>query len=241
MLRICVIISIVCLLSAQEVKWRWISPVHTDGMFLDADFYDAQNGFAVDFEGGQILQTTDGGQTWKVSWPLPPNNPGYYLLRGVSYPAIDTAYAVGWWGGTDWQGAQGYVICKTTNRGQTWILSRVADAYRGLNDVYFVNSRTGYAVGRSYILIRQSFLKLQMRVYWQTQNSGLYGDLWSVYFVNENNGYAVGDTILKTTNGGTTWTKLSYIPIGTLRAVQFPVDQNTGYACGFIMLTIVQE
>ena len=234
MLRTCVIISILCLLSAQEVKWRWISPVPTDGMFLDVDFYDAQNGFAVDFEGGQILQTTDGGQTWKVSWPLPPTNPGYYRLMAISYPAIDTAYAVGWWGGTDWQGSRGYVMCKTTNRGQTWILSRVEDSFRGLNDVCFVNSRTGYAVGRCYSNNPAIILKTtNAGETWQTQNSGLYGDLWSVYFVNENIGYAVGDTILKTTNGGTTWIRLSYIPAGTLRAVQFPVDQNTGYACGY--------
>ncbi len=233
MLRTFAIIGIVCLLSAQEVKWRWISPVPADGMFLDVDFYDAQNGFAVDFEGGQILQTTDGGQTWKVSWPLPPNNPGYYRLMGVSYPAIDTAYAVGWWGG-DWQANRGYVICRTTNRGQTWILSSVLDDYRGLRDVFFVNSRTGYAVGGSYNTNPAIILKTtNAGGTWQTQNSGLYDKLWSVYFVNENIGYAVGDSILKTTNGGTTWTRLSYIPIGTLLAVQFPVDQNTGYACGY--------
>ncbi|MEO0095194.1 MAG: YCF48-related protein [candidate division WOR-3 bacterium] len=230
--------SLILLSNSQELKWRWINPLPADGMFVDVDFFDEQNGFAVDFEGGLILKTTNGGQTWSVSWALPPENPGYYRLMGISYPALDTAYAVGWWGGNDWQGSYGYVICRTTDRGQTWTLTKWNDTFRGLNDVYFVNSRTGYAVGRCDLAVNSNPAIIVKTTNggqnWVVQNSGMMGDLWGVCFVNEQTGYAVGDTILKTTNGGSTWVKLNYaVQGGPLRGVHFPVDANTGYACGF--------
>ncbi len=45
---------------------------------------------------------------------------------------------------------------------------------------------------------------------WDVQKSGVNDDLWGVSFVNRQVGYAVGEanTLLKTTDGGNTWTAL---------------------------------
>jgi photosystem II stability/assembly factor-like uncharacterized protein len=55
----------------------------------------------------------------------------------------------------------------------------------------------------------------------------------SVYFVNNNIGYIAGNfgTILKTSDGGNTWTVLSSGITQDLRSIYF-TDVNTGYIVG---------
>lgn len=57
--------------------------------------------------------------------------------------------------------------------------------------------------------------------------------LLSVAFVDANTGWAVGvaGTILKTTDGGTTWTRQTSGVLNWLQAVTF-ADANTGWAVG---------
>jgi photosystem II stability/assembly factor-like uncharacterized protein len=69
---------------------------------------------------------------------------------------------------------------------------------------------------------------------WKWQNPLPQGNgLYSVYFTSVNTGYAVGlsGTILKTVDGGTTWTTYSSGPINWLTSVYF-TDANTGYIAG---------
>lgn len=62
----------------------------------------------------------------------------------------------------------------------------------------------------------------------------------SVYSIDANTGYAVGDfgTIIKTINGGTTWSVLLSGIIHCLWSVYFP-DGNTGNAVGEIILNTI--
>ena len=70
---------------------------------------------------------------------------------------------------------------------------------------------------------------------WFNQTSGTTRNLESVSLCNgnENTGYVAGwsGTILKTTNGGTTWVTQNAITTRGLRSVYF-VNVNTGYAVG---------
>ena len=68
---------------------------------------------------------------------------------------------------------------------------------------------------------------------WTRQNSGTKADLYGVYFLNQNQGYVVGDSgaFLRTSTGGTTWSKRSLGNI-TLRSVQF-IDSTRGYVAGY--------
>jgi photosystem II stability/assembly factor-like uncharacterized protein len=68
---------------------------------------------------------------------------------------------------------------------------------------------------------------------WTTLNSGTTEVLNTVYFTDENTGYAGGAgatnaTLLKTTDGGTTWTNLSINTINEIYSMSFGSD-NTGY------------
>ena len=68
---------------------------------------------------------------------------------------------------------------------------------------------------------------------WIQQPSPTTNLLRSVCFIDENTGFIVGEfgTILKTTNGGTTWTSISSGTGNTLYSVKFP-DATTGYIAG---------
>lgn len=104
-----------------------------------------------------------------------------------------------------------------------------------LNDVFFTDSNTGYAVGDSGIILKT----INAGESWSALSSGTNYDLNSIHFPALNIGYAVGDgyngsvsegIILKTIDGGTTWTP-TCIVIGNevfISDVFFP-DTVTGY------------
>jgi photosystem II stability/assembly factor-like uncharacterized protein len=69
---------------------------------------------------------------------------------------------------------------------------------------------------------------------WYWQNPLPQGNLlYSVFFTDSNNGYAAGElgTIIKTTDGGTTWTIYHSGRHSSLNSIFF-TDFNTGYAAG---------
>ena len=70
---------------------------------------------------------------------------------------------------------------------------------------------------------------------WTALTSGTTQNLKGVYFTDANTGYAVGgNAVIKTTNGGTSWTTLTTGVVGAVilyQAVRF-VDANTGYVVG---------
>jgi photosystem II stability/assembly factor-like uncharacterized protein len=125
-------------------------------------------------------------------------------------------------------------IVRTVNGGRNWTLQWLDTLRYDLNDVDFVDTLYGWAVGgrdltRELILLHTT----NGGTLWsaQTPPSGYF--LRAVCFVDRNNGWAVGDsgTILRTSNGGTTWLAQ---PSGTdarLRDVSF-VDPSHGVVVG---------
>jgi hypothetical protein len=79
-----------------------------------------------------------------------------------------------------------------------------------LSGVYFVNSDTGWVVGRAYPGIEELILKTtDGGDVWFRQDSGLGNQLFSVFFADDQHGWAAGEggTILATTNGGVTFVR----------------------------------
>ena len=76
--------------------------------------------------------------------------------------------------------------------------------------------------------------KFNVDSYWLVQNSGTNQALQSVFFMDDQIGYAAGDgilssTLLKTTNGGTTWTSLpNNITTGEVLGLYF-TEANAGW------------
>ncbi len=113
----------------------------------DITFADEKNGFAVGnfndigmyeyerdiYQGGMILRTTDGGETWVRK---------DYGIRGeelnaVSFPTSTTGFIVGH-----------ETIMATTDGGETWKFQNPGVAECELNSVHFTDAENGWAVGR---------------------------------------------------------------------------------------------
>ncbi|HAY33818.1 MAG TPA: hypothetical protein DCY06_06740 [Bacteroidetes bacterium] len=80
-------------------------------------------------------------------------------------------------------------------------------------------------------LILFSVLSSVLNAQWFPQNTGAVYSLRSVYFTDQTNGWVCGlETVLKTDNGGNSWTKINVN--GDFNSVYF-TDANTGWICGF--------
>ncbi|MDD5361191.1 MAG: YCF48-related protein [Ignavibacteria bacterium] len=116
-----------------------------------------------------------------------------------------------------------------------WIAQTV-NAAKSFNDVFFINSNTGWAVGDTALVFKTT----NGGINWVSQYVNRTGvKLFSVRFINPNTGFAAGspstgilvDTyFFKTTNGGMNW-NCTYSESGHIyfRSI-FPIDENIIYA-----------
>ena len=102
-----------------------------------------------------------------------------------------------------------------------------------LNDVFFVNDITGWAVGSNGTILKTSDGGLT----WSAQTSGTDQDLEVVHFIDENTGWVTGGGVtaeaapmLKTTDGGENWEALFYNFNAFFIRDIFFVDENVGWA-----------
>jgi len=122
----------------------------------------------------------------------------------------------------------GGTVLRTTNGGNTWI-NQTSGTTNTLLGVSFTDANNGTAVGNSGTILEQP-----MEGTTGAAVSGTADDLWGVSFTDTNNGTAVGfdfntvtGLILRTTNGGSTWTSQPSGAFSPLVGVSF-TDANTG-------------
>jgi photosystem II stability/assembly factor-like uncharacterized protein len=155
-----------------------------------------------------------------------------FFIRG-------TGFAIGGNGQTN-----GNVILKTIDGGANWRLYTIENKFYS---IYFIDKNTGYAVDYYGILKTIDGAVTWSRVF-SSKSTTEYNPIDyrynAIFFTNSTTGYCVGGfyseespimlpqgTILKTTDGGTTWSEQSNgVTLGLL-SVYF-VDENDGYAVG---------
>ncbi|MCG8329939.1 MAG: Omp28-related outer membrane protein [Chitinophagales bacterium] len=94
---------------------------------------------------------------------------------------------------------------------------------------------TNYKVYKFILLLIGSFLSFQLMAQWELQNSGVTDDLTCVSLVSPEIGYVGGayGLLLKTTDGGTTWTEItSNAFTGYVSDLRF-ISPDTGYVHGW--------
>lgn len=151
----------------------------------------------------------------------------------------ETGYAIGGNGQTN-----GNVILKTIDGGANWMLYATENQFYS---IYFTDKNTGYSVDYYGILKTIDGGVTWTRIF-SSKSTTEYNPIDyrynAIFFINSTTGYCVGGfyseespimlpqgTILKTTDGGTTWTEQSNgVALGLL-SVYF-VDENDGYAVG---------
>lgn len=182
-------------------------------------FTDANVGYIVG-SNGIILKTTNGGEKWAIQISGSTDE-----LNSVIFIDNDTGYIAGKLG----------TFLKTTNGGKKWDMQTTGYLH-SLNSVFFTDADNGFIVG-SYGLILKT---IDGGKFWTKAIYGINiphfpgkadGEIFSsVFFTDKNTGYTVGnDFILKTTNGGDTWTSEQTHNF-FLRSVFF--KDSSGYAVG---------
>lgn len=209
------------LLVSIAMQAQWIQQSSPTNANLHSVFFtDSLNGYV----GGQtcILKTTNGGTTWNLLDFTGPDSTrmdfGFYIglhfFNGSAGVAVGKSFL-----------DNGSFIIRTADGGTNWNTVHLAlNNGIQLNAATFSGSNDGFAVGTNGMILHST----DGGNSWFPQASGTNADLNDVFFTSATTGYAVGDTIiLKTTNGGVSWssTPTPYY----LTGVWF-TGPNTGFA-----------
>lgn len=169
---------------------------------------------------GKISKTTDGGATWVAQTTGAPNLSG---IEGIYFHNQNNGWAVG----TDG------LLLKTTDGGTTW-QKITTTATSTLRCIKFIDNNNGWAGGGT------SFLRtIDGGVTWTKING--FAEVRDIHFLDANTGF-VSETwgqdnlVLKTTNGGVTWSPTTTISTGPyyFHGAHF-TDVNTGFVVGRTM------
>ena len=182
---------------------------------FDVQFSDAVTAHAVG-SAGTILRTADAGETWTSV-----SSGTTRSLNGVWFAGPSDGVTVG-----------DNVVLWTNDGGTSWLPVSLPDGDLDLLDVVMMNPLSAIAVGE-IILERRTGVILSTTdggANWvQTEFPNLDG-VTGVAFTDRINGIALGErTLLRTSDGGRTWSMESSLP--GLRHVAF-ADSLTGVAFG---------
>jgi len=159
---------------------------------------DQMNGIVVG-TGGQIGQTSDGGNSWTTNSATGSN------FRDVLFISDQVGWAVA---GSNHHSA----IYHTDDGGETWARQQVdLDTLQSLHGINFTDANTGWAVGEDqwweydWVLLKTT----DCGETWTTVDPGIAETpfpLTKVQFVNDNEGWISGDgSLMHTTDGGDSW------------------------------------
>jgi photosystem II stability/assembly factor-like uncharacterized protein len=174
------------MVSADEgASWQR-RQVPTDARLRAVAFLDSRRGFVAG-DGGTLLATEDGAETWRQV-PVPTHE---------NLTSMHFAGEFGWVAG--WTG----VILHSADGGKTW-LRQQSGVQQGLESIYFADSQHGWAVGWLGVILRTDD---GGNTWERVKTPGALWSLNSVCFRDSKDGWAVGfaGQLLRSTDGGVTW------------------------------------
>lgn len=188
------------------------------------DMADLLNGWTVgqNEEYARIYHTTNGGASWQRQF-----DDFDTRLFAVDAISAQTAFAVGGFGNTR-------VAERTTDGGITWQMMNIPTNDAFFQDVYFVNSTTGWITGNTSIAKTTDGGNT-----WAAQTTPFNYGFPGIHFSDPMNGWAGGwyGILLRTTNGGATWTEQQlnlpdYTHVLAVQATSPQVGWVAGYGGG---------
>ncbi len=186
-------------LGASTLSWR----------FEDMYFVDENHGWVAD-GAGQILHTSDGGETWSQQ-----HLNGDHYFRSIEFYDTQIGFA-----GTLANGNPSATLLKTTDGGQSWtnISNTLPVNVPGICGMSMADENTlfitGVFFGSAYIMKTTD----QGETWTYNSMASLCNGLVDIHFVDSNRGFAVGQSaqgtglkaiVIGTTDGGTTWNELA--------------------------------
>lgn len=198
--------------------WTRLTNVGTSANLKDVQFVNAAYGWAVGANGA-IARTRNGGATWDVQ------NPTTFQLHSVAFSDTSNGWAVG----------DNGVILGTRDAGASWFVtpSLTSQSLRGASRPSVNNA---WAAGQAGVAPFARFVGTPTdSVQWALDNVGAANQLEGVHFPTLSTGYMVGyngtGIVLKTQNGGTTWSPQVANSAQRLNDVWF-ADAERGWAVG---------
>ena len=225
------------LLKTTDAGTSWVTQSSGTTTHLYSVYFpeDDQTGYVGGWQ-GLIIKTTNGGADWAPVHNQGSGEPNFYV---VQFPEnTQTGYAVGYVlpGGGDG------TILKTTNGGSNW--TRIY--YNGVHEIrglWFLDNQTGYVVRWQYGVGTDIRKTTNGGSTWNDEPIDRSLDYFAgIHFPDYQTGYVVGHVydqngghgqIYKTTNAGADWSHLNSGPEYPFYDVEFPVDDQIGYVCGY--------
>ncbi|WP_442267285.1 YCF48-related protein [Tenacibaculum sp. ZS6-P6] len=186
-------------------------------------FQDNNIGYATG-ERGRIIKTTDGGNTWSS------HSENYNSFSDLKIFDSGTGFV-----------RSGGNYYKTTDFGDNWSYISSVNHFSYCSGSYFVSENLGYSIGGG---IGDVFKTTDGGVSWDKLDINVDEGLRSIFFINNNVGFISGGfnqkKVMKTTNGGNTWSQVSDQLFGN---IQFTSDlvgygNRKGNSYGAIYKTI---
>ncbi|RXR19433.1 T9SS type A sorting domain-containing protein [Flavobacterium amnicola] len=185
--------------SATQAEWRALPAPISEGRYDDVFFLNKDLGWAADGRGKKVYKTTDGGLNWIEQLHLP----GAYL-RNIEFLNENIGFL----------GTLTNKFYKTVDGGQNWeIVTNIPQPTIAICGLDTVGKSTIYGCG-TYFGPAYIIKSTDSGQTWQFIDMSAYAEaLVEVLFVTENIGYASGGdanggVVLKTTDGGNSWTEI---------------------------------
>lgn len=191
----------------------------TSTSLYDVTYFDSSSGIVTGY--GTVLGTTDQGRHWNS---IPATGDAYYV--GCTHVNATTGFVYGFRndGSTPWSYA---IVANTTDAGATWNDVSPTDSL-SIQGSAFVNANTGWVAGNIYVSNTSYPACIEKTIdggaTWVQENTGGHVEgLYSVAFADANTGIVVGDNglILRTVNGGGTWSQVSSAQTNALYSVAY--------------------
>ena len=190
------------LASAQTYNWKLLSsPPSTTGRYDDVFFLNENLGWAARGGNGTVFKTTNGGASWTEQFVS--SATGQYF-RNIEFLNENIGFL----------GTLNNNFYKTTNGGTTWTrVNNIAPYPEAICGLDTVGTSTVYGCG-AWFSPAYVIKSTDSGTTWEFIDMSAYATaLVEVLFINENIGFVSGGddqgaVILKTTNGGESWTQI---------------------------------
>ncbi|MBE2226747.1 MAG: T9SS type A sorting domain-containing protein [Ignavibacteria bacterium] len=251
---------ILCSIFISSVQFsQWVPQTNgtTSTMYGIASFSSLP--IIISVGGGKIYKTTNEGTNWlNVAYPLPENSLSDVVISGVTtcwafgngLVLKSTNSGTNWskltapnrfWNtayfmndNTGWICGSTDTVLKTTNGGGNWIIQEnnlYANSYN--YGIQFTSSLLGFMCGYDDITQKGYIIRtINGGTSWaEVLSAG--ATVHAMKMINSSTGFAsTTGKIYKTTNGGSNWNEHAIPGAGALYGLDFPVNEQTGYAGG---------